>query len=129
MSFRFRIPTGQTEDLDDPGPIVERVRTAGAEFWNLGSGDAAVEKGSPYSPLMLELYFDRRDRFQVRYTPPGGWSLTAQDPEHGGSEAVIRTGGTPMTLAAGTLLTREAVEQIVRHFCDTGEKHPDYEWR
>jgi hypothetical protein len=34
-----------------------------------------------------------------------------------------------MTLAAGTLLTREATAGIVRHFCETGEKHPDYEWR
>ena len=129
MSFRFRIPTGETEHLDDPGPILERVRAAGAEFWNIGSGDAAVERGSPHAPLMLELYFDRRDRFQVRYTPPGGWSSTAQDPEHGAAHAVIGVGGTKMKLASGTLLTREAAAQIVRHYCETGEKHPDYEWR
>jgi hypothetical protein len=130
MSFLFRIPTGQSETLDDPGPILERVLDAGSEFWNIGSGDAAVERGSPYDPLMLELYFDRRDRFQVRYRLPGASeSLIARDPEHGTEEAVISVGGTRMKLAAGTLLTREATAQVVRHFCETSEKHPGYEWR
>jgi hypothetical protein len=130
MSFLFRIPSGQSEKLDDPGPILERVLGAGAEFWNIGSGDAAVEKGSPYNPLMLELYFDGRDRFQVRYHLPGGsGSLIAQDPEHGTDAAVISICGTRMKLDAGTLLTREATAQIVRHYCETSEKHPGYEWR
>lgn len=102
---------------------------AGAEFWNIGSGDAAVEMGSPYRPLMLELYFDRVDRFQLRYTKPGRAPLIARDPEGGKAKALIWVGGDRMTLAEGTLLSREAAGQIVQHYCATGEKHPDYKWR
>jgi hypothetical protein len=128
MEFRFRIPTGETEKLTDPAPILARVREAGSEFWNIGSGDAGVETGSPYAPLTLELYFDGEEHFQLRYTTPGGDSLTALDPRHGKASATIKVGGTPMKLAPGTLLPREEAAEIVRHFCATGEKHPDYAW-
>jgi len=129
MDFRFRIPSGATEEPGDPGPILDRVRNAGAEFWSIGSGDAAVETGSVYEPLMLELYFDGHDHFQLRYTPPGEYPQTAQDPRHGKEGATIKVGGTPMKLVAGTLLDRAAAAEIVRHFCETGEKHPDFTWK
>ncbi|TGX55006.1 hypothetical protein E5A73_06090 [Sphingomonas gei] len=128
MEFRFRIPTGETEELTDPAPILARIREDGSAFWNIGSGDAGIETGSPYAPLTLELYFDGEAHFQLRYTTPDGDSVTARDPRHGKASATIKVGGTPMKLAPGTLQPREAAAEIVRHFCATGEKHPDYAW-
>jgi hypothetical protein len=128
MDFRFRVPDGETLALSDPTPVIERVLHAGADFWNVGSGDAGIEMGSEYDPLVLELYFGR-GRFQVRYKPPSAWSLTAHGPDHAPRAAIIGVGGTPMTLKAETLLTRKATAEIVRHFCETGEKHPAYAWR
>lgn len=128
MDFRFRIPTGEDLKLNDPAPVIERILHAGADFWNVGSGDAGIEMGSPYNPLVLELYFGR-GRFQVRYTPPGARSLIAHGPDHAPRAAIIGVGGTPMKLEAKTLLTRAATAEIARHFCETGEKHPAYEWK
>jgi hypothetical protein len=129
VDCRFRIPSGETEDLADAEPVLQRVLKAGPGFWNIGSGDSAIERGSPDAPLMLELYFDGRGRFQVRHTPPGAGSVTAQGPKAGKRGATISVGGTPMKLAAGTLLDRDATAEIVKHFCATGEKHPGYAWR
>src|SRR5690242_12064871 len=102
MKFRFRVPDGESLDLSDPDPVIERVLHAGADFWNVGSGDAGLEMGSEYDPLVLELYFGR-GRFQVRYKPPGGWPQTAYGADHAPRAAIINIGGTPKKLAAETL--------------------------
>ena len=129
MTFRMRFPTGEEQELDDASSIQELILHKGPEFWNVGSGDAGVERGPADNPVTLGLYFDGRDRFQLRLFVPGEYPAIALDPSGGGHEAVIRVGGTPMTLAPETLLSRQDAAAIVRHFCETGETHPDYEWR
>src|SRR5215218_3794418 len=106
IKSRFRIPTGETLALDDAGPILDAIDSRGAEFWNIGSGDAAVEQGEPDYPLALQLYFDGEDRFQLRHRPPGGPSAIARDPAGGHDDAEINVGGTEMELDGETLLSR-----------------------
>lgn len=130
MTFRMRFPTGEEQELDDAGSILDLILHKGPDFWNVGSGDAGVERGPADNPVTLGLYFDGRDRFQLRLFVPGEYPAIALDPTRGESrEAVIKVGGTPMTLATETLLSRDDTAAIVRHFCETGEKHPDYDWR
>jgi hypothetical protein len=129
MFFRFLPPTDDEVESEDPAVVADAILHEGAEYWNDGAGGGVVEMGPEFDPLQLHIYHDGQERFQMRYNPREGAPLIARTSSHGGKDAVINVGGDPFTLAADSLLPREGAARIARHFCETGEPDPDFEWR
>lgn len=130
MTLIFRAPDGlQTMGSDALAEAVRRIETGGAEFWSIGSGDAALWAGNPYNPTQFEFYFDGADRFLLRFYEPGAETLTAQDPNQEGQTAIILVGGNPMPLYGKSLVDRATAVRAAEHFALSCQPDPLLVWR
>lgn len=131
MYLRFRSPTG-AEFADDEAlrEVSERIVDAGADYWSIGAGDAALWSGNRFSPIQLQLYFDGTDHFQLRFVAPGAMPLISQavskDARLG---ATILVGGDPMKLAPGTLVSRCVAGDAARYFVANAAPDPGLDWK
>ncbi len=128
--LRYRAPDG-AEFADDAAliEVTDRLGHAGADYWSIGAGDAALWAGSRFNPTQLQFYFDGADRFQLRFVAPGAMPLVSQAAvgEARGSARIL-VGGDPMLLASGTLVSRSAACGAARYFVAHVGPDPAVAW-
>jgi hypothetical protein len=96
----------------------EMILHGGSEFWNAGSGEAAVD----YGQLALNLIFHEDYGFYLayhesdtaRYVP---WML-----DECGRVVTVSTGGQPFDLPEALFVPRDLAAVVIEEFCRTGQR-------
>ena len=128
LQIRFLSPSG--EDIDDPeiSGLRELVLTRGEEYWNVGSGEAGIDRIKNGELTRLRLIFHKGLGFYIVYLDPVGNRFVSLGP--GSFQQVVAppVGGDPLYLPAKFFVSRPAAWDVIEVFCESGRRSSRVSW-
>ena len=130
MHVTFTTPRGEVIHNPDEAWVAAIIETAGANYWDVGSGDACLRyeaDGLTFSEMILVV----RDTYGVlvyHLFTSDGIEHVACGPDSENAEVTIRHGGNPWTLPRVFFVSRAEATEAVKYFLRCGGRSPNNTW-
>ena len=127
----FRDPTGEWHEDPDVSWIKRAVTSLGSEFWETGSGEAAIDFYEDERRSAV-LYLKAREKygFVVDYDREGSDEgyFVLRNGDHTGETVEAVVGGDQVSYWREHFVPPEIAWQAVEHFLQTGERNHALTW-
>jgi len=129
MTMKFLAPDGNDRVDPDPAEIEAAILKADQEFWEQGSGDAAVRfENEDAEGEMIVMVRDPFGVF-VQFTDRGtGREVVLSNGESEDDTISIHQGGEPWELPRTFFVPRSVAAEVVGQFARTGKRPRNQRW-
>jgi hypothetical protein len=99
----------------------------GEEYWSSGSGDSYIDYNDGDKANRLEILYNRDFGFYLRYK---SWGNDFHSLNVGDYSKITKVyiGGNTQVLPVKFFLSREIAFEVVKFFCETGERSSKINW-
>ncbi len=126
----FTDTSGFEQGNPDTNFLKNLVYNGGDEFWDGGSGQAAVEFYSN-NMRVSELFISGLEEygFMIDYEYKDDRPLVLIEGEHTGQTVEVYVGGNPMPCFREYLVSKDTAWKAIEHFMKTGERLEELTWQ